>query len=348
MKVVHIESGLGNQMLSYCELLALKATRPDDEYYIETIVYDIIESHERICQWNGYELERIFGIHEKNISELFSQSEWKQILDEVGKSEFWVHNWNYPVYFTDILEKHHLKLANIRGNFETGEFLEKCSNDNKNCNSSWKSSLLYRKLKGIYYLLSQKKIISKEVDHKLFVDTDADIFTGQRLSFKQKGNGIEKIDKEIRHAFQFPVFEDKRDISLQNYIKSVNSVSIHARRGDMLTINGACYKNGYFKAAVKMIKKRVKNPVFLFFCDPGSIQWCKDNLDVFGLNNMDVVEFVDWHSSAESYRDMQIMALCKHNIITNSSFGWWGSYLNTNPDKITISPDCRILTTDWV
>ena len=63
---------------------------------------------------------------------------------------------------------------------------------------------------------------------------------------------------------------------------------------------------------------------------------------------MDVVEFVDWHSSAESYRDMQIMALCKHNIITNSSFGWWGSYLNTNPDKITISPDCRILTTDWV
>ena len=64
MKVIHIESGLGNQMLSYCEYLALKKVNPDDDFYLETIIYDIPECNDVICQWNGYELERIFGIKE--------------------------------------------------------------------------------------------------------------------------------------------------------------------------------------------------------------------------------------------------------------------------------------------
>ena len=59
MKIVHVESGLGNQMLSYCEYLALKSLHPEEDIYIETIVYDIPECNEVIKQWNGYELQRI-------------------------------------------------------------------------------------------------------------------------------------------------------------------------------------------------------------------------------------------------------------------------------------------------
>ena len=132
------------------------------------------------------------------------------------------------------------------------------------------------------------------------------------------------------------------------YLDGVNSIAIHARRGDMLGANGWCYKYGYFKRAVKHIRKHVENPVFVFFTDPGSIAWCKENAKVFGLDySKDKVLFVDWNSGMESFRDMQLMAHCKHAIITNSTFGWWGAYFITNPDKITISPLVEMDTTHY-
>ncbi len=48
--------------------------------------------------------------------------------------------------------------------------------------------------------------------------------------------------------------------------------------------------------------------------------------------------FMDWDKGKDSFRDMQLMSLCKHHIIANSSFSWWGAWLNTNPEKILVSP----------
>ena len=118
MKVVHIESGLGNQMLSYCEYLALKSLHPDEDIYIETMVYDIPECNEVIKQWNGYELKRIFGIDAPNIKDIFTEEQWTKIMDEVHTSEFWDKNWNYPVYITYALRNAGLDIRNIRGDFE--------------------------------------------------------------------------------------------------------------------------------------------------------------------------------------------------------------------------------------
>ena len=116
--VVHIESGLGNQMLSYCEYLALKQNHPSDDLYLETLVFDIPECNDVICQWNGYELSRIFGIETSNIKELYSEDEWNSIIKEVRETKFWVKNWNYPVYITNVLNRHGFNLINIRGDFE--------------------------------------------------------------------------------------------------------------------------------------------------------------------------------------------------------------------------------------
>ena len=118
MKIVHIESGLGNQMLSYCEYLALKSLHPDEDIYIETMIYDIPECNEVIKQWNGYELKRIFGIDAPNIKERLSEEQWRQIMNEVHASEFWDKNWNYPVYITYALHNAGLDIRNIRGDFE--------------------------------------------------------------------------------------------------------------------------------------------------------------------------------------------------------------------------------------
>ena len=101
-----------------------------------------------------------------------------------------------------------------------------------------------------------------------------------------------------------------------------------------------------FKRAVNFIRKHTNNPVFYIFTDPGSVVWCKENFKIFGLDGKkDIVRFVDWNKGKDSFRDMQLMAACKHQVITNSTFGWWGAYFNLNPNKITCSPFVYINTT---
>ena len=113
-------------------------------------------------------------------------------------------------------------------------------------------------------------------------------------------------------------------------IKNTNSVSVHIRRGDYLgnKYYGVCDIN-YFKKAMKKIDENIKNPVCFIFSD--DIDWCKDN-----FNHDNNIVFVDNTESA--LEDLELMKHCKHNIIANSSFSWWGAWLNQNKDKIVISP----------
>ena len=82
MKVVHFESGLGNQMLNYAEFLYVKSVS-QDECYSERMIYEIPECDKVIRQWNGYELERIFGLNVPDIKERFTQDQWNDILEEI-------------------------------------------------------------------------------------------------------------------------------------------------------------------------------------------------------------------------------------------------------------------------
>ena len=346
MKIIHIESGLGNQMLSYCEYLALKMMNPDDEFYLETIIYDIPECNEVTCQWNGYELERIFGINTpQNIKSLFTKAEWKEILAEIHETEFWNKNMNYPVYFTEAFNRHGLNLENFRGDFEQEWVRPEVIA--KTLRAQFIDTYWGATLKRYYHRVRRKKIIKKEDRRSmLFIQSDRNLFTGQRLAFKNIGNERWRIDEDIRSTFVFPEFNDKRNMEMANMLDGCNSVAIHARRGDMLSTNGWCYKFGYFQRAVKHIRKNVQAPVFVFFTNTDSIDWCRENAKTFGLDySKDKVFFIDWNTGSESYRDMQLMGHCKHAIITNSSFGWWGAHFIQNPDKITISPLVEMDTT---
>ena len=242
------------------------------------------------------------------------------------------------------MEKAGVYLVNARGNFEADHAEWSISRKGKPPISyRMKQTGIYDNFRRIYKLIFQPKVISDK--DNLFYSSDEDQLTGQRLTFKYMGSGIEYIDEDIRKTFVFPAIVDGMNKELADKISNSESVAIHARRGDMLTVNGKYYKSGYFRRAVWYIKKNIKSPVFFFFCDHESVDWCRIHPEIFGLNfNKDNVEFVDCNSGVNSYRDMQLMAMCKHNIITNSSFGWWGSYLNNNPDKITISPEIEINT----
>lgn len=347
MKIVHIESGLGNQMLSYCEYLVLRKLHPGEDIYLETIIYDISEANNAIKQWNGFELDRIFGIHAPNVKELFKDEQWSRIEEKVRASKFWIKNWNYPVYITKALNDEGLHLRNIRGDFETAvrgrqvdEFGRIVPTKMDKLIDTWFGSMLRRAYR---VATAKKRIRHSNCQDVIFYKGDDNVFTGQWLGLKHRGAGIEFVDKELRREFVFPEWDSEKNQKMSEMLKSVNSVGIHARRGDMLGGNGYCYKYGYFRRAVSYIKKHVENPVFVFFSDPGSVGWCRENADIFNLDfKKDKVYFVDWNKGEQSFRDMQLIAQCKHAIITNSSFGWWGAYFISNPNKITISPDEEI------
>ncbi len=347
MKVIHIESGLGNQMLSYCELLAIQKVNSEEPCYIETLTYDFPEAERIYSQWNGYELERIFHILNPNIRELFTAEQWDAIHVSIRNSCFWEKEWNWPVYFCKAFNEQGLNLENLRGNFEENRQKNKDSMHNTLRRNAlylkFQKTWTYANLRRYYWTLFHKKKTDQE---KLFYKGPENALTGQRLAFQYRGNGIELIDNEIRNAFQFPAITDEKNLDFMASVQGCQTVAIHARRGDLLNRSGQYYKGGFFRRSVKFLKKKISNPVFCFFCDPGSVEWCRMNGKIFGLDySRDAVVFVDWNKGAESYRDMQLMSLCKHNIVTISSFGWWGAYLNTNLDKITISPEIMINTT---
>lgn len=149
----------------------------------------------------------------------------------------------------------------------------------------------------------------------------------------QNSRYIVPIDSEIRKIFCFPEL-DARNKDILNDFKKYTTVSLHVRRGDYLntsTYAGICTKDYYEKALAFFKNIRFEKPLkVIVFSD--DIPWCRQ--EYASVN----CEFVDWNKGENSYRDMQLMSLCDHNIIANSSFSWWGAYLNNNKEKVVIMP----------
>lgn len=115
------------------------------------------------------------------------------------------------------------------------------------------------------------------------------------------------------------------NIRLQN-----NPVSLHIRRGDYVnnTHHPLCDLEYYYHAE-HYIKSKINNPIFFIFSD--DIEWVKENLKIANciyVSNPDITEV----------EEITLMSLCSHNIIANSTFSWWGSYMNKNQHKIVIAP----------
>ncbi|MCX6984700.1 MAG: alpha-1,2-fucosyltransferase [Lentisphaerae bacterium] len=140
----------------------------------------------------------------------------------------------------------------------------------------------------------------------------------------------------LRREFVIKYEQDIQSRKFADLIQSTESVSLHVRRTDYVQdvstnrLFGTCDRD-YYGLCVRYIGDRISNPhLFVFSDDP---QWAKDNLEFdFPMT------FVDCNDASRNYEDLRLMSLCKHNIIANSSFSWWGGWLNANPDKIIIAP----------
>lgn len=156
------------------------------------------------------------------------------------------------------------------------------------------------------------------------------------------------IESTIRDEFQvkYPLMGQNKELADQ--ISSVHAISLHVRRGDYVAnsntnkVHGTCDPD-YYHSCITAIAERVKQPHFFVFSD--DIQWVKDTIPINYPHT-----YVD-HNKDKNYEDLRLMSLCSHHIIANSTFSWWGAWLDKNPDKIVIAPkrwfaDSRFNTKD--
>lgn len=189
---------------------------------------------------------------------------------------------------------------------------------------------IYRKLRRVLNLKNtyneEEKLFS--FDPSIFNNTKIAYYWGYWQNFKY----FEDIADEIRTDFQFQKDLSQKNQRVLEKIKKTNSVSIHVRRGDYLKdslLGGLCGID-YYEQGIKYIQSNVTSPKFFIFSD--DIPWCRENLNLPGS------EIISWNNQSSSYIDMQLMSSCKHHVIANSSFSWWGAWLNENPNKIIIYP----------
>jgi hypothetical protein len=145
------------------------------------------------------------------------------------------------------------------------------------------------------------------------------------------------IEGLIRNQFTLRAPPDKENSELAERITSCESVALHIRRGDYVTnpdlhlFHGLCDIR-YYIHAVNYLLSQLQSPQFFVFTDDP--EWAKRNLDL--LSPFVIVE----HNGAlRDYEDLRLLSLCKHNIIANSTFSWWGAWLNANGSKIVLAPE---------
>lgn len=132
--------------------------------------------------------------------------------------------------------------------------------------------------------------------------------------------------KKILKVLDFS-FIDREKILLKYDLMDKKKTSIHVRRGDYLKFpnHHPIQSTEYYDKAIELLKNSTE--LFVIFSD--DIDWCKKNLK---LNNVVYVE------GEKDYNELYLMSLCDNNIISNSSFSWWGAWLNNNDEKIVIGP----------
>lgn len=156
------------------------------------------------------------------------------------------------------------------------------------------------------------------------------------LGVFQNAGIVEAVDSEIRCAFVFPEFEQDRNIRFAQELRTCNSVGIHVRKGkdyqSRIWYQNTCDVD-YYKKAVDYIRETVSDPKYYIFTD--NVSWVKDNMHWLDYHLVEGNPGVGWGSHC----DMHLMSLCQHNIISNSTYSWWGAYLNENKDKLVVCPE---------
>ena len=155
------------------------------------------------------------------------------------------------------------------------------------------------------------------------------------VGYWQSEKYFEDFAPAIRVDFAFHEALDDRNAAVAREIASAEAVAVHVRRGDYVTDPGARELLGtlpldYYTAAAQFMRERVPGACFYVFSDDPV--WCRSNLQLGGPTT-----FVT-HNQDRGSDDLRLMTLCRHHIIANSSFSWWGAWLAESAAQIVVAP----------
>lgn len=236
-----------------------------------------------------------------------------------------------PLFFTDVNKESILDINYFKVSitFLTTEALKKNGYDFQNY-------FLYRFKRKLFQKLPflNKKILVENVSpfRPDILDTYS-LFDGYWQSYKY----LQPIEQKLREQFVLKGIEFA-DLELHTAIRNGNSVSLHIRRGDYLKgKNAAIYENvsmAYYEEAIGYFSKELVAPQFYVFSN--DLDWVKNNLKM--PKDLQFVYVNNTTTENAALADLHLMSSCKHHIIANSTFSWWGAWLNSSPEKKVIAP----------
>jgi hypothetical protein len=144
------------------------------------------------------------------------------------------------------------------------------------------------------------------------------------------------IEEILRRELTLREEPDTVNQEIAERIRSVPAVSLHVRRGDYVSdpttrqFHGSCSIE-YYNQAIARIVESLDDPSFFIFSD--DLPWAKENLNIPGEKT-----FIAHNGPEKEYCDLWLMSLCRHHIIANSSFSWWGAWLSQSPGQQVIAP----------
>lgn len=200
-------------------------------------------------------------------------------------------------------------------------------------NNSNELEYFLRNYKQRFFYVEEKDGV---YDEHVF-DTEQCVFVG----FWQTEKYFKEIETRIREKFEFQI----ADVSLLRMAERLknNYFGVHVRRGDYLStpnLYGGICTLEYYRRAIACVEDIVPEAKFIFFSDDK--EWVRQH---FNRKNMEIFEGASFQIYQDWY-DLYLMTKCAGNVIANSSFSWWGAWLNQNPGKIVIAPKEWLLGMD--
>lgn len=372
MKIVRLCSGLGNAMFQYCIYLQLKKMYKGEDIYVDTSFYKLTNYPFELnkvlgCSLKWYDINEKFMKDTYYVEKLNKLRYWKKLGFEkyidmaTGNDGKLYTKLDAKMSYIELPLLYKEKFKNLKIVSSQKEKMEDVLKQFQN-NKSFLDDTEFITVK---HTIAEciNKILDGEVKLKynLFRNSDVrkrvikQLLKFEHLDWCHYGNinllqssgdtyyniygdpcNLEGIEKEVKNEFCFSPFEDKNNIEMADKIKGTESVAIHARVVHFDYGMKEILSRDYYKKAVNYIKRKIDKPIsFFLFSD--NMNWCRENLDILGLGSENVT-LVDFNKGENAFRDMQLMSLCKHIVIANSTFSWWAGFLIKNPNKIFITP----------
>jgi hypothetical protein len=218
---------------------------------------------------------------------------------------------------------------------------------------SWRLSALHRRLPPwTWRLLGVEPIIEGRSSP---TDVRASTRTACLVGYWQDESLILAIREILRTELQPRASLDSIDAAVLSEIESCESVSIHVRRGDYVSLPSAAKHHGtcptaYYERAFRSLASRVHKPRLFLFSD--DLEWAMTNLP-----SSWPISAVGHSCEDRAVRDLRLMSSCRHHIIANSTFSWWGAWLGERPGSVVVAPsrwfaaersESRIVPSRWI